>query len=171
MAEKGQGENFAYSNSDEIPADATEACTSRNGTTSRGLGRSAATLEGVEVERSEEQEQLQRNMDAMMEKMSVSFPWVAPFVGELEERILGSVEPPSETLEAGLQQLFLASKLSFLNENSSELMKLFAHEALTVEEIREYLQQEKYPKRKIDELHVPKRLVTVFTQLATTYDG
>lgn len=171
MAEKRHRENFAYSNSNEIPVDATEVCTSRNGATSRDLGRSAAALEAVEGERSQDQEQLERNMDVMREKMSMSFPWVAPFVGELEERILGSVEQPSEMLEAGLQQLFLASKLSFLNENSSELMKLFAQQALTVEEIREYLQEEKYPKRKIDDLHVPKRLVTVFTQLATTYDG
>jgi hypothetical protein len=41
---------------------------------------------------------------------------------------------------------------------------------LTANEIREYL-QEKYPKRNIGELHVAKRLVTVLTELGTTYDG
>lgn len=169
MPENERINHFTYPDETEVQPDGAEACTSRNGVTSRQLAQRAEALGKIET-LSEEELALREKMVTMREKMRAAFSWDEERASELDERILGGEEEPSESLQAGLQELYLASKLSFLKENSTELITLFAREGLTANEIREYL-QEKYPKRNIGELHVAKRLVTVLTELGTTYDG
>lgn len=170
MPENERLNHFMYPDETEVQPEGAEVCASRNGVISRQLAQRAEVLGEIETV-SEEKLALCEKMVTMREKMRAAFSWDEPRAGELDARILGDENEPSESLQVGLRELYLASKLSFLNENSTELITLFTREGLTTGEIHEYVQEEKYPKRNLDELYVAKRLVTILTELSTTYDG
>lgn len=174
MAEKRHRENFAYSNSDEIPADATEACTSRNGTT-RDIGRRATALGELDAQQVEARiatpEDLAETLRRMEVKFDSAFSWSPELVEELRNRILGSVEEPSEDLRRELQELFLASTGADLNDAAREIIMWFTREnhQWPVADIQRAL-EEKNPARANDRYHASRRVVTVLTQLSTAYE-
>ena len=173
MAENERIRYIAYPDNANVKSGASEVCVSRNGIVARGLSRSAEVLGELNAQKTGDKQlpdDLLENVRIMQEKFAEAFSWDSTRAEELLERVLGAEGEPSEDLQKGLMELFLASRGSSLNEAGRELITLFTRGGQTAGEIQAYL-KEKNPQRQVDELHASRRLVTVLTQLSTSYEA
>lgn len=157
----------------EIASGAGEVCVSRSSMVARGLSRSAEVLGELDTQAVESEqlpEELQKKLADMQTKFREAFSWESNQIEELRERVLGDDGEVSEELAKGLRELYLAGKLSFLSNNSIEMLDMFTRDGLSAGAIVAKLRT-KYPEKSFDDAHVTRRLVTIITQLSTTYEG
>lgn len=173
MAESEQIRYSTPPGNAEVAPGAGEVCVSRSGIVARGLSRSAEVLGELDVQAGEGKqlpEELQKKLADMQTKFREAFSWESTQIEELRERVLGNDGEVSEDLAKGLRELYLAGKLSFLSDDSIEMFDMFTRDGLSAGAIVAKLRT-KYHEKSFDDAHVTRRLVTIITQLSTTYEG